>query len=227
MNDTTDMDENFPPLPPPPPMTPEQRRMAEEAIRAAIAREAERRREEALACEENVQAPDLVFNAVCCALAAPTTFDDAEDFDEEPTYGFVRPTRHKPPRLTVELPENKPRKPDLHSANLSFAARVIIWVRDRYDNNAPAIYKAADLSRKTYSAIISDENHVVSKRTAIQFALALRLTRKEADRLLMAAGYALSPAIPEDIVFAGAIAEGIYDMFKVSARLEAHGMKPV
>ena len=33
----------FPPIPPPPPMTAEQRDMAEASIRAAIAREAERR----------------------------------------------------------------------------------------------------------------------------------------------------------------------------------------
>ena len=226
MNDTTDLDENFPPLPPPPPMTPEQRRMAEEAIRAAIAREAERRQEEGPVCEENVQAPDLVFNAVCCALAAPTTFDDAEDFDEEPTYGFVRPTRHKPPRLTVELPENKPRKPDLHSANLSFAARVIIWVRDRYDNNAPAIYKAAYLSRKTYSAIISDENHVVSKRTAIQLAFALRLSREEADLLLHAAGYHLSRSVIEDIIFDACLEAEIHNLEDVNQLLVAHECRP-
>ena len=227
MNDTTDMDEDSPPLPPPPPMTPEQRKMAEEAIRAAIAREAECRHEEEPICEENVQAPDIVFKAVCCALAAPTTtFDDAEDFDEEPKYGFVRPARHKSPRLTVELPENKPRKPDLHSANLSFAARVIIWVRDRYDNNAPAIYKAAYLSRKTYSAIISDENHVVSKRTAIQLAFALRLSREEADLLLHAAGYHLSRSVIEDIIFDACLEAKIHSLEDVNQLLVAHECRP-
>ena len=226
MNDTTDMDENFPPLPPPPPMTPEQRRMAEEAIRAAIAREAERRREEHI-CEENVQAPDLVFKAVCCALVAPpTTLKDAEDFDEEPSYGLVRPTRCKSQRLTVEMPENKPRKPDLHSANLSFAARVIIWVRDRYDNNAPAIYRAAYLSRKTYSAIISDENHVVSKRTAIQLAFALRLSREEADLLLHAAGYHLSRSVIEDIIFDACLEAKIHSLEDVNQLLVAHECRP-
>ena len=227
MNDTSDMDENFPPLPPPPPMTPEQRRMAEEAIRAAIAREAECHREEGHVCKENGQAPDIVLKAVCCALAAsPTPFDDAEDFDDEPTYGFVRPLRHKSPRLTVELPENKPRKPDLHSANLSFAARVIIWVRDRYDNNAPAIYRAAYLSRKTYSAIISDENHVVSKRTAIQLAFALRLSREEADLLLHAAGYHLSRSVIEDIIFDACLEAKIHNLEDVNQLLVAHECRP-
>ena len=108
----------------------------------------------------------------------------------------------------------------------TFADLLVGHVRER-GGRASSVYGAARIDRRTYSSIISHPFRTVSKRTAIQFALALRLTRKEADRLLMAAGYALSPSIPEDIVFAGAIAEGIYDMFKVSERLEAYGMRPV
>jgi len=89
------------------------------------------------------------------------------------------------------------------------------------------VYGAARIDRRTYSAIISHPFRTVSKSTAIQLALALRLKSEDVDRLLMAAGYAFSPSIPEDIVFADAISEGVYDMFKVSERMEAHGMKPV
>ena len=124
------------------------------------------------------------------------------------------------------MPENKPRKPNLHAANLSFAARVIIWVRDRYANNAPAIYKAAYLSRKTYSAIISDENHVVSKRTAIQLAFALRLTREEADLLLHAAGYHLSRSVVEDMIFDACLEANIYNLEDVNHFLIAHECRP-
>ena len=49
----------------------------------------------------------------------------------------------------------------------------------------------------------------------------------DADALLLAAGYALSPSIPEDIAFAELIEEGEYDMFKVSARLEESGFKTI
>ena len=124
------------------------------------------------------------------------------------------------------MPENKPRKPNLHAANLSFAARVIIWVRDRYANNAPAIYKAAYLSRKTYSAIISDENHVVSKRTAIQLAFALRLTREEADLLLHAAGYHLSRSVVEDMIFDACLEAKIHNLEDVNHFLRAHECRP-
>ena len=108
----------------------------------------------------------------------------------------------------------------------TFADLLVGHVRER-GGRASLVYGAARIDRRTYSAIISHPFRTVSKRTAIQFALALRLKRDEADRLLMAAGYALSPSIPEDIVFADAISEGVYDMFTVSERLEAHGMKPV
>jgi len=134
--------------------------------------------------------------------------------------------REKASLPDLDLPENKPRKPNLHAANLSFAARVIIWVRDRYANNAPAIYKAAYLSRKTYSAIISDENHGVSKRTAIQLAFALRLTREEADLLLHAAGYHLSRSVVEDMIFDACLEANIHSLEDVNHFLLAHECRP-
>ena len=63
------------------------------------------------------------------------------------------------------------------------------------------------------------------ERTALQFALALRLTRAEADELLLSAGYALSPVLAEDAVFALCIGNGISDLFKVNAMLYENGLK--
>ena len=60
-----------------------------------------------------------------------------------------------------------------------------------------------------------------------KFALALHLERPDADALLLAAGYALSPLIPEDIAFAELIEEGEYDMFKISAKLEEFGFRTI
>ena len=93
--------------------------------------------------------------------------------------------------------------------------------------DAPSVYSAARIDRRTYSAIISHPFRPVSKRTAVQFALALQLDRRAADELLLSAGFALSPAIPEDIVFAEAIAEGIKDIQVVSERLYAEGLKAI
>ncbi len=116
-------------------------------------------------------------------------------------------------------------KPINISRSGTFADLLVRYIRERNGGDAPAIYSAARIDRRTYSAIVSNPFRAVSKRTAIQFALALRLERGDADRLLLAAGYALSPAIPEDIVVAAFIAGGEYDMFKINERLSALGMK--
>ena len=50
------------------------------------------------------------------------------------------------------------------------------------------------------------------------------LIRTEADELLLAAGYALSPVIAEDIVFAFCICNGIFDLFKVNNLLYENGL---
>ena len=109
----------------------------------------------------------------------------------------------------------------------TFADLLVRYIRERKDGDAPSVYNAARIDRRTYSSIVSNPFRAVSKRTAIQFALALRLEKNETDRLLLAAGYALSPAIPEDAVFAAFISNGEYDLFKINERLYSLGMKVV
>lgn len=227
-NDETD----FPPVPPAPPMTAEQRAQAEASIQAAIARETERQalRMDMEVCQSAPPPDETEQEGRPMPLYSPVPLS------VEACGGDGLPAKSERSRLArrsrsaslpdFALPKNKPRKPDLHAADLSFAAHVIIRVRDRYANNAPAIYKAAYLSRKTYSAIISDENHVVSKRTAIQLAFALRLTREEADLLLHAAGYHLSRSVVEDMVFDACLKAGIHNLEDVNHFLLAHECRP-
>ena len=114
---------------------------------------------------------------------------------------------------------------NLHPRKNTFADILVRHVRERHDGNASAVYTAAWLDRRTWSAIVSDPCRPVAKRTAIQFALALRLTRIEANELLLAAGYALSPAIKEDAVFAYCIEQRIFDLFNVNEVLYDCGLK--
>ena len=108
----------------------------------------------------------------------------------------------------------------------TFADLLMRHIRE-HGGDAPSIYKAARIDRRTYSSIISHPFRPVAKRTAVQFAIALRLDRDGADELLRSAGFALSPAIPEDMVFAEAIAEGDGDLQSVSERLYEYGMKAI
>lgn len=116
--------------------------------------------------------------------------------------------------------------PDLLRANPSFAALLIKYVRDRFGGDAPFVYRSAGISRKTYSAIIGNELRPVSKRTAIAFAFALRLPGAEFRALLKSAGFALSAALLEDLIFKACLDAGIYNLRKISEILEAHGAKP-
>ena len=118
------------------------------------------------------------------------------------------------------------RMPGLHRANASFAAKLVKYVRDRHGGDAPRVYHAARINRKTYSAIVGNELRPVSKRTAVAFAFALELPRDEADDLLLSAGFALSPSILEDMVFAACLDAGIHDLDRVNGILEAHGARP-
>lgn len=123
--------------------------------------------------------------------------------------------------MNNHLPEIK------KSRNGTFADLLVRYVRDRHDGDAPSVYTAAWIDRRTWSAIVSNPMRSVAKRTAVQFALALRLTRHEADGLLQAAGYALSPAIPEDAVFAFCLGSGISDLFKVNEILYENGLRTI
>ena len=108
----------------------------------------------------------------------------------------------------------------------TFADLLMRHVRAR-GGDAASVYKAARIDRRTYSSIISHPFRPVAKRTAVQFAIALRLDRDGADELLRSAGFALSPSIPEDIVFAEAIAAGGGDLRSVSEKLYEYGMKAI
>ena len=116
--------------------------------------------------------------------------------------------------------------PDLKSENPSFAAMLVKYVNERFGGDAPKVYAAAKISRKTYSAIVGNELRPVSKQTAIQLALALRLSRTEADSFIKAAGFAFSPAILEDIIVCACISASVFDVDDVNSLLAEYGSTP-
>ena len=129
---------------------------------------------------------------------------------------------HLPPPLSRDA-----RKiPDLKSENPSFAAMLVKYVNERFGGDAPKVYAAAKISRKTYSSIVSNELRPVSKQTAIQLALALRLSRTEADAFLKVAGFAFSPAILEDIIVCACISANVFDIGDVNELLAEYGCVP-
>ena len=133
-------------------------------------------------------------------------------------------------KLAQDLPPAASRDmkkiPDLKRENPSFAAMLVKHVNERFGGDAPKVYAAAKISRKTYSAIVGNELRPVSKQTAIQLALALKLSRTEADALLKAAGFAFSPAILEDIIVCACISANVFEIDDVNALLAEYGSSP-
>lgn len=110
--------------------------------------------------------------------------------------------------------------PNLNSPSPSFAARILIAVRDKFYGYATPLYTAAHIDRRLYSKIISDERRPVSKDTALAFAFALRLNPAEAQELLKSAGHALSPTNDRDIVLNACLENNLHDISKVNEILE-------
>ena len=153
----------------------------------------------------------------------------AERRDEAKEHGREWLLKDKPEGTVVPPASSREtvRTPNLTSANPSFAAQLIIYVRDRFGGDAPLVYRAAQVSRKTYSSIVSNELRPVSKRTAMAFALALKLSWIESFRLLKAAGFSFSDFLLEDMIVRACIISGIHDVQRVNEILKAHGAEPL
>lgn len=119
------------------------------------------------------------------------------------------------------------RMPDLNARTLSFAAQLLLFVRQKCNGVGALAYKRAGVSRKTYSKIITDARRYVSKRTVMQFAIGLQLSRAEADVLLKSAGYAFAESIPEDVAFRFCIENAIWNLHDLNAILHACGREEI
>lgn len=124
---------------------------------------------------------------------------------------------------TTEPPvQRKP--PNLHAPVLSFSARLLTYVNEKCGGDAPTAYKRAGVSRQVYSRIISDNDSLVDKRTAMRFCIGLQLSIDEAQLLMKSAGYAFSDTITDDVVFSYCIEHKIWNLKDVNEVLLKSGV---
>ncbi|MBQ4406770.1 MAG: helix-turn-helix transcriptional regulator [Bacteroidales bacterium] len=110
----------------------------------------------------------------------------------------------------------------------SFGTLLIKAINKRGLNNAD-VYKDANIDRRLFSKIISNEGYSPTKGTVLALAIALKLNLDETTSFLKSAGYALSHSSKSDLVVEYFIGEtnGNYNIDIVNDALEHFGQPPL
>ncbi|MBR2105269.1 MAG: hypothetical protein IJ933_08350 [Bacteroidales bacterium] len=110
----------------------------------------------------------------------------------------------------------------------SFGTLLLQTINKRGLNNAD-VYKDANIDRRLFSKIISNEGYSPTKGTVLALAIALKLNLDETTSFLKSAGYALSHSSKADLVVEYFIGEtnGNYNIDIVNDALIHFGQPPL
>ena len=106
----------------------------------------------------------------------------------------------------------------LNQKNESFQ-QMLFRIIDRQGMTDPEVYKKANLDRKLFSKIRSNEDYLPKKKTVLALAVALELDMDETIDLLRRAGIALNPSSRFDLIVGYCISHRIYNIFDINTYL--------
>ena len=141
---------------------------------------------------------------------APASADESEADEPIPTTGFLQSVAGKSLDDVLEGREE------------SFQQRLFRLI-DASGLDDVTVYKAANIDRKVFSRIRCKADYKPTKKTAVAFAIALKLDLPTTLDLLSRAELAFSPSSKFDLIVAYFISNGIYDIFKINAALFTYG----
>lgn len=114
----------------------------------------------------------------------------------------------------------------LKTQSKSFSTTLLDLI-DKKEMTDVDCYKRANIDRKLFSKIRSNEDYKPSKNTVLAFAIALKLNLQEANMLLVSAGYSLSHSFITDIVIEYFIEKKKYDINLINIALDEYKQQPL
>ena len=170
--------------------------------------------------------PDVSIAEECARPAkSETRFQASGSAPQESKslFSFNSKTRYM--ETDLDTFSKPPRKEDFPTEE-TFTQMVIRFMREK-KKDAPEVYNCACLDRKLFSKILSNIHYQPKKYTAVRLALGLKLSPQETDKLLNAAGFALSRSKLTDLVIAYCISHNKRDVWEVNGILEDFGLTTI
>ena len=139
--------------------------------------------------------------------------------DTEPDY--IEEAALSPSAPFVDV-EGKSLDEVLDDAGETFQQRLFKLI-DASGMDDVTVYKKANIDRKVFSRIRCKEDYKPKKKTAVAFAIALKLDMPTMLDLLSRAEIAFSPSNKFDLIITYFVTNGIYDIFEINAALFKYG----